>query len=82
MAITVQQAVTGSWVKISEGDCTIQSVKAGTLYNISVGTPAPTEAALALKLDEPTTFAYKSPVWARLNAKGNAGMSSTINVIK
>lgn len=82
MAITAQQVVTGSWVQISGGDCTIQSVKAGTLYNISIGTPAPTEASLTLDLDKPTTFAYKEPVWARLNAKGNASMTSVLNIIK
>lgn len=83
MAIaTAQQVVTGEWQQIGGGDCTIQSSKTGVLYNISIGAAVPTEVSLVLKLDEPTTFAYKEPVWVRLHAKGNSAMRNTINVIK
>lgn len=83
MTDTTQKTVTGGWQKISDSDCTLQSVRAGKIYDVGIGTSAPLgDAALTLLLDEPTTFAYKSPVWVRLNSKGNAGMSSALNVIK
>ena len=84
MAVTTTQIlITGEWQQISDSDCTVQSVKAGTLYSVSIGIDAPTtDAIIKIRLDEPTTFAYKSPVWLRLNAKGGASMSSTINIIK
>lgn len=68
-------------MQISTGDCTIQTAKAGVVYDISVGEAQPT-TGLALKLDRPITFAYKSPVWVRLNAKGNASQSRSVNIIK
>ena len=76
-----QQAITSEWVQVSAGDCTMQSDKAGVIYDISVGETQPT-AGLALKLDRPITFAYKAPVWVRLNAKGNAALTRSINIIK
>ncbi len=83
MADTTQITATGGWQKISDSDCTLQSVRAGTVYDVGIGESEPSgNAALTLPLDEPTTFSYKSPVWVRLHAKGNAGMSSTLNVIK
>lgn len=82
MAIsTVEQVITSDWVQVSAGDCTMQTVKAGVIYDISVGEIEPT-TGLALKLDRPITFAYKTPVWVRLHAKGNAALQRSINIIK
>lgn len=83
MAITTSQlAVTSSWQQVSESDCTLQSNVYGTKYHVAVGTETPTDAALFLNLDEPTTFSYKEPVWVRLSAKGPSGMQRVLNIIK
>lgn len=82
MADTTGQLVTGEWVKVSESDCTIQCSKPGAKFDVSIGVTAPTEAALILLLDEPTTFSYKSPVWLRLHAKGNASYQRQVAIIK
>ena len=83
MADTTTQVVTGTWVKVSDSDCTIQSAdNTGIRFDVSIGLSTPTDAALRVILDEATTFAYKSPVWVKLNAKGNASNQRTINVVK
>lgn len=78
---TAEQVITGEWVQVSTGDCTMQTARAGVVYDISVGEATPT-VGLALKLDRPITFAYKAPVWVRLNAKGNATVQRSIHIIK
>lgn len=78
---TSQQAVTSDWVQVSAGDCTMQSSKSGIIYDVSVGEAQPT-SGLSIKLDEPLTFAYKAPVWLRLNASGNASSQRFVNIIK
>lgn len=88
MAATTQQAITGNWQKVSDSDCTMQSETPNTLYDISVGVTAPSDSAsppdarIIINLGEPKTFAYKSPVWVRLNAKGSVGQQRVINIIK
>lgn len=82
MANTTGQLVAGDWVQVSDSDCTIQCSKPGSKFDISIGVAEPTEAALTLYLDEPTTFSYKSPVWLRLHAKGNVSYQRQIAVIK
>lgn len=82
MAITTtQMVITSQWQKVSEGDITMQSEKEGTLYDFAIGTGVPT-AGLLINLDEPTTIAYKEPVWLKLRAKGSASHQRLINVIK
>lgn len=82
MADTTGQVVTGEWVKVSDSDCTIQCSKPFVKFDISIGVSAPTDAALTLLLDEPTTFSYKSPVWLRLHAKGNDSYQRLVVIIK
>lgn len=66
MADTMQQVVTNEWQKISDSDCTMQSSLIDTSYNVAIGADTPTDNFLTLKMAEPVTFAYKSPVWVRL----------------
>lgn len=83
MAISTSQVtITSQWQQVSDGDCTLQSIEASELYNVSIGADQPTDALIILPLKEPTTFAYKSPVWVRLNAKGFVGLQRVLNIIK
>lgn len=81
MLTTTQKAITSDWQKVSEGNCTMQSDIAGVMYDVSIGATEPTDAAISVKLNEPTTFAYAEPVWVRLRAKGANNYSRTINII-
>ena len=82
MAITAQQVITGNWIKVSDGDCTMQSEASGILFDIAVSPTEPVQGSLFVSLDQPTTFAYKTAVWVRLNAKGGISMQCIINIIK
>lgn len=82
MAQTLQETITSAWKQVSTGDCTIQSETASTMYEVAVGDVEPIAGSLLVKLDEPANFAYKSPVWLRLHAKGSAGQQRVVNVIK
>lgn len=81
MAETTQVAVTRTWAKISDGDCTVQSADKSSYYEVAVNATTPTNgASIILQLSEPTTFAYKTAVWCRIHANGKG--SATLNVIK
>ena len=83
MAATEQLSVTSTWQQVAISDCTIQSETSNAIYDVFIGELAPNnDIALKLPLDEPTTFAYKTPVWLRLNAKGPFGMERIITIIK
>lgn len=79
MASTTRKNITASWQKISDGDCTVQSLVHDTQFYISVGATTPKgEEYIILKLTEATTFAYSSPVWCRV---ADASASQPIVVI-
>lgn len=81
MAATTQVNVTKTWVKLSDGDCTVQSADNSSYYEIAISAVSPTNgASITLKLIEPTTFAYKTAVWCRIHTVGKD--SATLNVIK
>lgn len=82
MATTEKQAVTSDWTQVSEGDCTMQSQSSGTIYEAAVSLAMPEDAFITLPLDEATTFAYKTPVWLRLQEKGASDLERFINIIK
>lgn len=82
MVDTVSQSVNTQWQQVSEGDCTIQSDSPGHIYEIAVTTELPSDTFITMSLDEATTFAYKTPVWLRLQAKGAASLERTVNIIK
>ena len=82
MAATTQVAVTKAWVKLSDGDCTVQADYAGDFYHIAINPTAPSgSASIKMKLDEPVTFAYKTAVYCKL-ASNSKRTSAPINVIK
>lgn len=81
MVDTTKQAITGAWQQISEGDCTVQSESPTAIYEVAVTTELPTDAFIWLSLGEATTFAYKTPVWLRLQAKGNSSLERLVNII-
>lgn len=82
MADTTGQVVTTEWVQVSDNDCTVQCMKPGARFDVSIGVSSPTEASLTLLLNKPTTFSYKSPVWLRLHEKGSASYQRLVSVIK
>ena len=83
MAIaTTKLVVTSEWQQASASDCTMQSEVVGTKYHIAIGAATPVDGFLTLRLDEPTTFAYKEPVWVRLSAKGPINLEANLNIIQ
>ena len=82
MVDTTKHAVTGEWQQVSEGDCTIQSESPGPIYEVAITSDLPSDAFITMPFDEPTTFAYKTPVWLRLHAKGSASLEKMVNIIK
>ncbi len=82
MAETTQQIVTTEWQKVSDGDCTIQSMSKMDLYNVAIGAAVPTDIFLILELDEIATFGYKSPVWIKLNDARDPNLERTIVIVK
>lgn len=82
MVDTTKQAITGEWQQISEGDCTIQSESPTAIYEVAVTAVLPTDASIRLSLGKATTFAYKTPVWLRLQEKGNSSLERIVNIIK
>lgn len=81
-ATTIKIPVSSSWTQISEGDCTVQSPSKGAIYEAAVSLAMPEDAFITLTLEEATTFAYKTPVWLRLQEKGVVGLERFINIIK
>lgn len=82
MVDTVKQLVGSQWQQVSEGDCTIQSESPGPIYEVAITSDLPSDAFITMPFDEATTFAYKTPVWLRLQAKGSASLERTVNMIK
>lgn len=82
MATTLKQSITSEWQQVSEGDCTIQSETPNSVYEVAVTTEPPTDSFIVMPFDEATTFAYKTPVWLRLQAKGAVSLERAVNIIK
>lgn len=82
MVATTEVTVTKAWTKLSDGDCTVQAAYIGDFYHIAISETVPTsDASIKLKLNEPTTFAYKTAVYCKL-ASNSKRDSTLINVIK
>lgn len=83
MATTTQIAVTKAWVKLSDSDCTVQA-NSNEQLQFSMNATAPiTDAALLLRISEPVTFAYKTPVWCRLPPSSyTRDESIVVNIVK
>jgi len=83
MVATTKVTVSKSWSKVSDGDCTMQSVNPSNSYHVAVGANAPTtDAYLTLPLFEPTTLAYKTPVWCKLSLSSLLKDNAVLNIIK
>ncbi len=83
MAETTEVTVTKTWAKLSDGDCTVQSVISSELFDIAISTALPTtNARIQMRLNTPVTFAYKTAVWIRLNQLAQTPATAKVNVIK
>jgi hypothetical protein len=80
MAATTQVTVTKNWQKISDGNCTVQSIVNPYLYQVAIGAASETNY-IQLSLGEPVTFAFDSPVFCRLPQSHNRD-SEKLTVIK
>lgn len=84
MADTTKVSMSKNWVKISDGDCTVQANSNEQFqFSISATTPTPTsDAGLFLRISEPVTLAYKTAVWCRLPASYVHNDTIAISIVK
>ena len=84
MADTTKVSMSKDWVKISDGDCTVQANSNEQFqFAISAATPTPTtDAGLFLRISEPVTLAYQTAVWCRLPASYVRNDTIAISIIK
>ena len=84
MADTTKVSMSKNWVKISDGDCTVQANSNEQFqFSISSTTPAPTtDAGLFLRISQPVTLAYKTAVWCRLPASYASNDTIAISIVK
>ena len=84
MADTTKVSMSKNWVKISDGDCTVQA-NSNEQFQFSIGATAPTptsDAGLFLRISEPVTLAYKTAVWCRLPASYVHNDTIAISIVK
>lgn len=82
MADTTKVSVSKTWVKLSDGDCTVQANTQEQLeFAIKATTPT-TDASLLLRINEPITLAYKTAVWCRLPSSYMRNNSIAVSVVK
>ena len=84
MADTTKVSMSKNWVKISDGDCTVQANSNEQFqFSISATTPTPTtDAGLFLRISEPVTLAYKTAVWCRLPDSYMRDDTIAISIVK
>lgn len=82
MATTTQITVNKAWVKLSDGDCTVQANSTEQFQFAITATEPTTEAALLLRINEPLNLAYKTAVWCRLTSGYTRANGIAVNVIK
>lgn len=81
MGTTTQLTITKTWQKISDSDCTVQSVYSAEQFQFANNATIPTTtASLLIRINEPVNLAYKSPIWCKL--PDSATKNELINVIK
>ncbi len=81
MATTTQLTITKTWQKISDSDCTVQSVYSYEQFKFASGLTAPADGAgLLIQINEPVNFSYKAPIWCRLI--NPSATTAVINIIK
>ena len=84
MADTTKVSMSKNWVKISDGDCTVQANSNEQFqFAISATIPIPTsDSGLFLRISEPVTLAYKTAVWCRLPASYARNDTIAISIVK
>jgi len=82
MADTTKVSMSKNWVKISDGDCTVQA-NSNEQFQFSISATAPTtDAGLFLRISEPVTLAYKTAVWCRLSDSYVRNDTIAISIVK
>lgn len=82
MVATTQMTINTGWVKVSDGNCIIQSMSYDN-FQISVGDETPTtDAAITIRLVEPQNFGLDTAVWCRLTSAYTGSSGVVLNVIK
>lgn len=80
MADTTKVKVTKDWVKLSDGDCTVQANSSEQLQFAVAAEP--TDAGLMLIINEPVNLLYGTAVWCRLPSSQAGNKSVEVTVIK
>lgn len=89
MADTTKQVITGEWVKVADGACTVQSASdrdnySKALFDVVIGGAKPaddTDVFIRMALSQHINFNHAAPVWLRLNAS-NADKEQTVIIVK
>lgn len=80
MADTTKVKVTKDWVKLSDGDCTVQANSSEQLQFAVAAEP--TDAGLMLIINEPVNLAYGTAVWCRLPSNYASNKTVEVTVVK
>lgn len=89
MADTTKQVITGEWVKVADGACTVQSASDRNNYSkaffdvvISAVKPADdTDVFIRMALSQHVNFHHDAPVWLRVNDKDTT-KEQTVIIVK
>lgn len=89
MADTTKQVITGAWLKIADGACTVQSASdrdnySKALFDVVIGGTKPaddTDVFIRMALSQHINFNHSGAVWLRLNAT-NADKEQTVIIVK
>lgn len=89
MASTTKKLVTGAWVKIADGACTVQSASdrdnySKAFFDVVIGEAEPaddTDIFIRMALSQHVNFHHDAPVWLRLNSS-NADKNQTVVIVE
>ena len=81
MADTTKVKVTKDWVKLSDGDCTVQA-NSSEQFQFAVTASNPKDDGLILIINEPVNLSYGTAVWCRLPSSQAGNKSVDVTVIK
>ena len=82
MVDTTKVSMSKNWVKISDGDCTVQA-NSNEQFQFAISATMPTtNAGLFLRIGEPVTLAYKTAVWCRLPDNYVRSDTIAISIVK
>ena len=89
MADTTKQVITGAWVKVADGACTVQSASdrnnySKALFDVVIGGTEPaddTDVFIRMALSQHVNFHHDAPVWLRVNDKDTT-KEQTVIIVK